>query len=242
MANPSTLPISDHSGGSPPQQPVSTPAFRTFLSRLSASIRQSLSQRRPWLELVDRSAISRPDSLADAYSRIRRNIPYFKVNYVTIVSVVLALSLLSHPLSLLVLLCLFGAWIFLYLFRQSDQPLVVLGRTFSDREMLAVLVILTIVVVFLTSVGSLLTTALMIGFGIVCLHGAFRAPEDLFLDEQEPANIGLLSFLSGAATSAAVAAASAPASARVWFGTLKHSYLHWQTDTFLLLIVLFFFL
>ncbi|KAJ4883444.1 PRA1 family protein B3 [Raphanus sativus] len=216
MANPPTLPISDHSGGSQPQQPaVSTPLFRTFLSRLSASIRQSLSQRRPWLELVDRSAISRPDSLADAYSRIRRNIPYFKVNYVTIVSLVLALSLLSHPLSLLVLLCLFGAWIFLYLFRQSDQPLSVLGRTFSDRETLAVLVVLTIVVVFLTSVGSLLTTALMIGFGIVCLHGAFRVPEDLFLDEQEPANVGLLSFLSGAATSAAVAAASAPVSSRV---------------------------
>ncbi|KAG2262642.1 hypothetical protein Bca52824_069721 [Brassica carinata] len=203
MANPPTLPISDHSNGSQSQQTVSTPAFRTFLSRLSASIRQSLSQRRPWLELVDRSAISRPDSLADAYSRIRRNLPYFKVNYVTIVS--------------LVLLCLFGAWIFLYLFRQSDQPLSVLGRTFSDRETLAVLVTLTVVVVFLTSVGSLLTTALMIGFGIVCLHGAFRVPEDLFLDEQEPANIGLLSFLSGAATSAAVAAAaSAPvSSARV---------------------------
>ncbi|ANM68242.1 Prenylated rab acceptor PRA1 [Arabidopsis thaliana x Arabidopsis arenosa] len=216
MANPPTLPISDHSGGgSQSQQPVSTPAFRTFLSRLSSSIRQSLSQRRPWLELVDRSAISRPESLTDAYSRIRRNLPYFKVNYVTIVSLVLALSLLSHPFSLLVLLCLFCAWIFLYLFRPSDQPLVVLGRTFSDRETLGVLVILTIVVVFLTSVGSLLTSALMIGFGIVCLHGAFRVPEDLFLDDQEPANTGLLSFLSGAATSAAVAAASTPASGRV---------------------------
>lgn len=216
MANPPTLPISDHSsGGSQSQQTVSTPAFRTFLSRLSSSIRQSLSQRRPWLELVDRSAISRPDSLTDAYSRIRRNLPYFKVNYVTIVSLVLALSLLSHPLSLLVLLCLFGAWIFLYLFRPSDQPLVILGRTFSDRETLGVLVILTIVVVFLTSVGSLLTSALMIGFGIVCLHGAFRVPEDLFLDDQEPPNTGLLSFLSGAATSAAVAAASTPASGRV---------------------------
>ncbi|XP_023637208.1 PRA1 family protein B3 [Capsella rubella] len=216
MANPPTLPISENpGGGSQSQQTVSAPAFRTFLSRLSSSIRQSLSQRRPWLELVDRSAISRPDSLTDAYSRIRRNLPYFKVNYVTIVSSVLALSLLSHPLSLLVLLCLFGAWIFLYLFRPSDQPLVILGRTFSDRETLGVLVLLTIVVVFLTSVGSLLTSALMIGFGIVCLHGAFRVPEDLFLDDQEPANTGLLSFLSGAATSAAVAAASTPAPGRV---------------------------
>ncbi|CAN8257102.1 unnamed protein product [Cochlearia groenlandica] len=212
MANSPMLPISDQPGGSQNQQNVAASALRTFLSRLSASIRQSLSQRRPWLELVDRSAISRPDSLTDAYSRIRRNLPYFKVNYVTIVSLVLGLSLLSHPLSLLVLLCLFGAWIFLYLFRPSDQPLAILGRTFSDRETLGVLILSTIVVVFLTSVGSLLTSALMIGFGIVCLHGAFRVPEDLFLDEQEPGNTGLLSFLSGAATSAAVAAAASSSS------------------------------
>ncbi|KAF8406563.1 hypothetical protein HHK36_008651 [Tetracentron sinense] len=37
-----------------------------------------------------------------------------------------------------------------------------------------------------TSVGSLLISTLMIGFAIVCAHGAFRVPEDLFLDDQEP--------------------------------------------------------
>ncbi|CAI0377995.1 unnamed protein product [Linum tenue] len=48
----------------------------------------------------------------------------------------------------------------------------------------------------------------MAGVAIVCVHGAFRVPEDLFLDEpQEPANVGLLSFLGGAASSAAAAAA-----------------------------------
>ncbi|CAL9118957.1 unnamed protein product [Musa acuminata var. zebrina] len=50
--------------------PVATPAFRIFLSRLSDSIHRSLSNRRPWSELVDRSAFSRPDSLADAASRL----------------------------------------------------------------------------------------------------------------------------------------------------------------------------
>ncbi|XP_010543701.1 PREDICTED: PRA1 family protein B3 [Tarenaya hassleriana] len=197
MANPPTIPVSNHPSADL-QPPVSASAFRAFFSRLSSSIRYGFSQRRPWLELVDRSSISRPESLSDAYSRIRKNLPYFKVNYVTIVSIVLALSLLSHPWSLLVLVGLLGAWMFLYLFRPSDQPLVILGRTFSDRETLGVLVILTVVVVFLTSVGSLLTSALLVGVGIVCLHGAFRVPEDLFLDETEPAAAGFLSFLSGA--------------------------------------------
>lgn len=133
------------------------------------------------------------------------------MNYLTFLALVLAFSLLSHPISLIVLLSLLAAWTFLYLFRPSDQPLVILGRTFSDRETLLGLSLLTIIVVFLTTVGSLLISALMIGFAIVCAHGAFRVPEDLFLDDQEPANAGFLSFLGGAASSAAAAAAPAVA-------------------------------
>ncbi|KAJ4720144.1 PRA1 family protein [Melia azedarach] len=207
MATPPTLPISSPQANPQSQPPIATPAFRAFLSRLSSSIRHGFSQRRPWSELIDRTAMARPDSLAEAYSRIRKNLSYFKVNYVTLLVLVLAFSLLSHPFSLLVLLCLLAAWIFLYLFRPSEQPLVILGRTFSDRETLGALVVLTIVVVFLTSVGSLLISALMIGVAIVCAHGAFRVPEDLFLDDQEPVNTGFLSFLGGAASTAAPAVA-----------------------------------
>lgn len=88
------------------------------------------------------------------------------------------------------------------------------GRTFSDREVLGILVVSTIVVVFLTSVGSVLISALLVGLAVVCTHGAFRMPEDLFLDEQEPLGSGFLSFLGGAASSAA-AAASPVVAARV---------------------------
>lgn len=89
--------------------------------------------------------------------------------------------------------------------------MVIGGRTFSDREIMGILVVSTIVVVFLTSVGSLLISALLVGLAVVCAHGAFRMPEDLFLDEQEPINSGFLSFIGGAASSAAAAAAVAPA-------------------------------
>ncbi|KAE8726765.1 PRA1 family protein B4 [Hibiscus syriacus] len=216
MASAVTIPMkntqSTVGSGAKAQPPIATPAFRTFLSRLTSSIRQGFSQRRPWYELIDRTAMSRPDNLTDAYSRIRRNFSYFKVNYTTLLAVVLAFSLLSHPFSLLVLLGLLAAWLFLYLFRPSDQPLLIFGRAFSDRETLGALVVLTLFVVFLTSIGSLLISAVLIGVAIICLHGAFRVPEDLFLDDQEPGNSGFLSFLGNAATSAAVAAAPAVAS------------------------------
>ncbi|XP_027161262.1 PRA1 family protein B1 [Coffea eugenioides] len=215
MASQPTLPISSPqstssapTGGPQSQPPIATPAFRSFINRLSSSLRQGFSQRRPWSELVDRTAFSRPDNLSDAASRIRKNFNYFRVNYISLLAFVLALSLLSHPFSLLVLLALLASWCFLYLFRPSDQPLVVFGRTFSDRETLLILVVSTIVVAVLTSVGSLLISASLVGLAIVCAHGAFRIPEDLFLDDQEPVNAGFLSFLGGAASSAAPAVAA----------------------------------
>ncbi|KAJ8434445.1 hypothetical protein Cgig2_025415 [Carnegiea gigantea] len=214
MASPATLPINQQpiSGGNPQSEPpISTPAFRAFLSRLTTSIRHGFAQRRPWYELVDRSAFARPDNLTEAATRIRKNAAYFRVNYLTLLAAVLAFSLVSHPFSLLLLLSLLAAWCFLYLFRPSDQPLVILGRTFSDRETLGILVVSTIVLIFLTTVGSLLISASLVGVAIVCVHGAFRIPEDLFLDDQEPGSAGFLSFLGGAASSAAAAAAPAVA-------------------------------
>uniref|UniRef100_A0A1D1XGJ9 PRA1 family protein n=1 Tax=Anthurium amnicola TaxID=1678845 RepID=A0A1D1XGJ9_9ARAE len=221
-STPAILPISTAQtvqgsgvGGAPGAQaaPIATPAFRLFLSRLSDSVRRSLANRRPWYELVDRSSFSRPDSLSDAASRVRKNLSYFRINYIAFLAAALALSLLSHPFSLLVLLALLAAWSFLYLFRPADPPLVILGRRFSDRETLGALVVLTVFVVFLTSVGSLLISALLVGFAMVCVHGAFRMPEDLFLDDQEPggAASGFLSFIGGAASSAAASAGPAMA-------------------------------
>ncbi|XP_075490011.1 PRA1 family protein B4-like [Primulina tabacum] len=205
MANssPAILPISN------PQQSTATTAdgqqsssaVRMLFAGISETVRSGLSNRRPWPELVDRSAFSKPESISEATLRIRKNYQYFRINYLTVVTAVLAISLLTNPFSLILLAGLLAAWMFLYLFRQSsDPPLVVFGRQFSDRETLLFLVISTVVVIFLTSVGSVLVSALMVGVAIVCAHGAFRVPEDLFLDEQEQSTgaSGFLSFFPGA--------------------------------------------
>ncbi|MBA0740276.1 hypothetical protein Gogos_013491 [Gossypium gossypioides] len=197
------------------QPPISVSAFRAYLSRLNDSFHNGISQRRPWPELTDRSAFSKPESFSEATLRIRKNYSYFRVNYLMVIGFTLAFSLLSHPFSLLLLLGLLFSWVFMYLFRPADQPLVIFGRTFSDRETLGILIILSVFVIFLTSVGSLLISAIMVGFGLVCAHGAFRAPEDLFLDEQEPANTGFLSFLGGAVSNAAAAAVPAVSATRI---------------------------
>lgn len=78
------------------------------------------------------------------------------------------------------------------------------GRRFSEREILGILSVLSIVIVFLTDVGSVLISSLMFGMAIICVHGAFRAPEDLFLEEQ-PATAGFMSFTANAPVQPAVA-------------------------------------
>ncbi|GMY39661.1 PRA1 family protein B3-like [Fagus crenata] len=98
MASPPTLPISNQQSNTTTQTqpPITTPAFRAFISRASSSIRHGFSQRHPWSELIDRASMARPDSLSEAYSRIRKNLGYFRDNYLTFVALVLAFSLFSH--------------------------------------------------------------------------------------------------------------------------------------------------
>ncbi|KAF7048560.1 hypothetical protein CFC21_057306 [Triticum aestivum] len=182
-------------------------ATRAFLGRIYDSAKRSLSGARPWPELLDRAALSRPDSLSDATARLRKNLAYFRVNYAALLALSLAVSLLAHPFSLAALLALLAAWCFLYLLRPADAvPLNALGRTFSDRETLGGLIAASVFVVFLTSVGGIIFSALALGAAVVCAHGAFRVPEDLFLDEVPDqglvgngATLNLLSFINGAA-------------------------------------------
>uniref|UniRef100_A0ACD5XPS4 Uncharacterized protein n=1 Tax=Avena sativa TaxID=4498 RepID=A0ACD5XPS4_AVESA len=180
---------------------------RAYLARLLDSAKRSLSGARPWAELLDRASLSRPDSLADAAARARRNLAYFRVNYALLVAFSLAASLLAHPFALAALLALLAAWCVLYLLRPADTaPLAAFGRTFSDRETLGGLVAASAFVVFLTSVGTIVFSAVALGAAIACAHGAFRVPEEqLFLDEGVQvaggagSTLDLLSFFTNAA-------------------------------------------
>ncbi|CAN7004365.1 unnamed protein product [Brassica rapa subsp. trilocularis] len=208
------LPVSTTTTSRPPTLTESQPpAVRAFVNRFTETVRDGLSRSRPWSELLDRSAFAKPDSLSEAASRLRKNSSYFRANYVCIVSLILAFSLLAHPFSLVLLVCLAASWLFLYLFRPVDRPLILFGRSFSDLETLGGLILSTIAVIFFTSVGSVLISALLVGIATVCVHGAFRSPNDLFLDEQDPAAAGFLSFIGVPTTSSSMPSTSSAPSA-----------------------------
>ncbi|KAL0318149.1 UNVERIFIED_CONTAM: PRA1 family protein B4 [Sesamum calycinum] len=213
-------PQSSQSPINPP--PPSPPTPTNYLPPLPPSVPSSPASLKPSVQVLLTAAPGQSSSTAPPSPslnpslkllRIRKNYSYFRINYLAVISAVLAVSLLTNPFSLILLAALLASWLFLYLFRQpSDPPLTVFGRQFSDRETLLFLIVSTIVVIFLTSVGSILVSAFMVGIGIVCLHGALRTPEDLFLDEQEAqgGSSGFLSFF----TSGAPAVAQPPVAAR----------------------------
>lgn len=171
---------------------TTTPAARVFVTHVSEATKLALAQRRPWTEMVDKNSFAKPENFSDAITRIRKNLGYFRVNYLIVLLTVVALSLITHVGSLITLGVILVAWGYLYMVRRD--PLVIWGRTFNEREILVLMTVLTIAGLLLTSVGALIVSATLLGVAMVSVHGAFRVPDDLFLDDQETTG-GFLSFL-----------------------------------------------
>ncbi|KAF2301971.1 hypothetical protein GH714_031081 [Hevea brasiliensis] len=131
-------------------------------------------------------------SKKEALVRLKTNAAYFGMNYAIIILIILFLSLLWHPISLIVFIVMMAAWLFLYFLR--DEPLEVFGRTIDDLVVLILLGVLTIVFLLLTHVTLNVIVSLVIGVVAVVVHGVIRKIDDLFLDEEAT---GLMSTASG---------------------------------------------
>lgn len=154
-----------------------------FISRAKARGASALATRRPWRELVDVHAVGLPPSLGDAYLRVRANLAHFAMNYAIVVLVVVFLSLLWHPVSLIVFLVCMLAWLVLYFLR--DEPLVLFGRVVADGYVLAVLAVVTLVLLLLTDATANILSSLLIGLVLILVHAALHKAEDNTADEAD---------------------------------------------------------
>ncbi|XP_042499943.1 PRA1 family protein F3-like [Macadamia integrifolia] len=164
------------------------PSGVEFISTAKERIKSGLGTRRPWREMIHRYAFAVPPNVSEALVRGRTNVAYFRMNYTIIVLLILFLSLLWHPISLIVFIAMMAAWLFLYFLR--DQPLVIAGRTMDDRVVLIVLAVVTIVALLLTQATLNIIVSLLIGLAVVLVHASFRKTEDLFLDEESMGSDG----------------------------------------------------
>jgi len=175
---------------------AASPTAREIMSRSLESIRIALEPRRPWAEMTDLSAFSKPESLGDAGDRIRKNWWHFRLNYGIVIAAVFALRLVVHPFYLLLLVSILAGWTYLYFVRTN--AVAVFGRTLSETELLLFATLLSVVLLLMAGIVSLLITSLLIGIGFTLIHGAFRAvPDDLFLHDQD-APSGFFPFFGSA--------------------------------------------
>ncbi|OIW03782.1 hypothetical protein TanjilG_30059 [Lupinus angustifolius] len=156
-----------------------------FISRAKLRIKEGLTTRRPWNVMFNLHSVSLPHGFSDAVSRIRTNLSFFQVNYAIVVLLVIFLSLLWHPISMIVFVALMAAWLFLYFLR--DQPFVIFGRTVTDRVVLGVMAVVTVGLLLLTGAIANILVALLVGAVVVVVHAALRRTDDLFLDEEAAA-------------------------------------------------------
>ncbi|KAJ6840539.1 putative PRA1 family protein F3 [Iris pallida] len=148
-----------------------------FISRAKERGRSALSTRRPWRELVRFHAFSLPPSLGEAYLRVRKNAAHFAVNYAIVVLLVVFLSLLQHPFSLIAFLAAMCLWLFFY-FLRGDDPLVLFGRVVGDGVLLGALSAVTLALLLLTGATLNILVSLLVGILVVVAHAAFRRTDD----------------------------------------------------------------
>ncbi|KAG5051768.1 hypothetical protein JHK87_003966 [Glycine soja] len=154
-----------------------------------ATAPSAFATRRPWEEFFALHSFTRPYTLGETTLR---------VNYAMVVLLFVFLSLLWFPISLVVFLAVFAAWFFLYFFR--DGPIVVLRRELDDRLVLAALSAVTVAGLVLTGVWLNVVVALLFAAAAVALHAALRNTEDLYVDELEVSDGGLVSVVGGSPT------------------------------------------
>uniref|UniRef100_K4ADU5 PRA1 family protein n=2 Tax=Setaria italica TaxID=4555 RepID=K4ADU5_SETIT len=193
-AGPEDLAVADGEAAAPSSSSPATAAEAgvAFFSRARAYAGAAAGRPRAWREVLDPTAFSRPDSCWEARARARRNLAYFRANYALAALVLVFLGLVYRPVSMLVFLALFVAWLGLYFGRGEGEPLVCLRREVDDRVVLVVLSAATVLAVALTRAGLNLLVSLVVAAAVIGLHAAFRV--NYYLDERDAFDVAGTSF------------------------------------------------
>ncbi|XP_024972842.1 PRA1 family protein F3-like [Cynara cardunculus var. scolymus] len=160
---------------------------RLIASPAKLRFQTAFGTKRMWKEMFNLHSINLPHGFSDAISRIKTNVGYFRMNYTLFTFIVLFLSLLWHPISLIALTI--ASWLFCN-FILRDESLLIFNRTVDDRVGLAILSIVTFVLMVLDEAMMNVLVSVSIGAAVAVVHTVLRKTEDLSLDENNIVEAG----------------------------------------------------
>lgn len=181
-----------------------------FVTQAKERIKSGLGSRRAWHQVLISPTL--PDSFNDALNRITTNFSYFYINYAIITLLVLFLSLLWHPGTLVVLVFMISVWLFLYILR--ERPMVVYGQEIDDLVVLIGLCGVTILMLILTHATFNLAVGVGSGLLLVLIHSVLRGTDDLYIVKNEVVAAGSATALPAAGNATALPAAGSSTALR----------------------------
>ncbi|XP_073056753.1 PRA1 family protein D-like [Primulina eburnea] len=145
-----------------------------------SGVTTSAAGLRTWRQFLDPSSLRIPISLSESSYRLTQNLGFFLPNYALLILAIFLLALITHPLNLILFLCIFAAWTYLVFFR--DEPLTLLEYDIDQKIVVGFLAVLTLGALFWTKAWLSLFLALIIGALVIFFHAILRAPEDSLED------------------------------------------------------------
>jgi PRA1 family protein 1 len=131
------------------------------------------TRSRPWGEFLNTAQMNRPE-LSEVLERVKENMEYYAFNYLVVLLVMSALTIITSPLAFLGGVFIFAAYFYLYFL--NPEPIVVLGISMDKNVKAAAIMIFSLVVLWLTGAGATFT-GLVVVVGIIAVtHAALRKP------------------------------------------------------------------
>jgi hypothetical protein len=133
--------------------------------------RAHLQHVRPWSDFFDRNRISRPAHMNAAIARISHNVQQFRANYMMI-ALVLVIYILITNLWLLFSVVFVGIGVRWLSSKPADQPIMLGGRMFSQKELYAALIVVALILMYVSAAGSAIFWVIGASGAVIFTHAA----------------------------------------------------------------------
>ncbi|KAI9124568.1 hypothetical protein K1719_004490 [Acacia pycnantha] len=153
-----------------------------FLSWTKERLLQTIpGTAKPWEDMICPSRLALPLSFFNFIHRIKTNAHVYRTNYVVVMLLVVLLTLLWHPICVIIYCGLVAAWVVLYLVRES--PLRACGYEIDQRLVATLLLAVTVGLIFVSDVWDNILVGFCVGLFIVLVHAVMREAEEEDEDE-----------------------------------------------------------